>query len=315
MSRRGLGKDALEDLVERFRERGSRTEARRQVENPPVPGEDAALEALIERDVGPPKAVDRLLRVSDDEERARLGRQLPDVARVRSRRRQDEQQLGLERIGVLELVHEEVRQTLPEARRTNGRSRRRSRVRSEGFFVGEEAMLASRANGRFDSGIEKADGERVQELAPFKENGFGDRFAETFRLVGYSLSRRLGLPFPLRRPSPCLEEGEDARNSGIRLELGKLARAERAPDLLLEIVLDGRLFVGQRGSGEVQEIAKRFPGLREVRAGAFPSSLGLHVREIAGGPEGALEVVDAESQRQQARWGRPPRRGATRSIR
>ena len=242
------GKDALQDLVERFRERGSRTEARRQEENLPVPGEDAALEALVERDVGPPKTVDRLLRVADDEERARIGRQLPDVARVRSRRGQEKQELGLERIGVLELVDEEVRETLPEIP-SNHRPVAEEIAREEQkVFVGEEALLASGANGRRDRGIEKADRERVQELAPREENGFGDRFAEAFRFVGHSLSRRLGLPFPLRRPRPRLEEGEDARHAGIRLELRKLARAESAPDLLLEVVLDGRLFVGQCGS-------------------------------------------------------------------
>ncbi|MYD86991.1 MAG: hypothetical protein F4Y14_12910 [Acidobacteria bacterium] len=63
----------------------------------------------VDADVGAPEAVDRLLGVSHQEELARPGRHLAPVALVGIARRQQQQDLGLQRIGVLELVHEDAR--------------------------------------------------------------------------------------------------------------------------------------------------------------------------------------------------------------
>ena len=75
---------------------------------------DPLLDALIERDVGSPEAVDRLLRVADHEELA--GYQLgvePALRELDIRpRRQVDRDLGLERISVLELVDEDARPAL-----------------------------------------------------------------------------------------------------------------------------------------------------------------------------------------------------------
>ena len=63
----------------------------------------------VDPDVGAAEAVDRLLRIADDEELPRRGDDRAPVALGRILRRQQEQNLGLERIGVLELVDEDPR--------------------------------------------------------------------------------------------------------------------------------------------------------------------------------------------------------------
>ena len=64
----------------------------------------------VDADVGAPKAIDRLLRVADDEELARRRRHRAPVADRGIARREQQQDLGLQRIGVLELVDEQVRE-------------------------------------------------------------------------------------------------------------------------------------------------------------------------------------------------------------
>ena len=61
-------------------------------------------------DVGAAEAIDRLLRIADDEQLAGNGRDVLPARLVRIVRRQQQQQLGLQRIGVLELVDEDPRE-------------------------------------------------------------------------------------------------------------------------------------------------------------------------------------------------------------
>ena len=71
--------------------------------------------AAIGADVGAAEAIDRLLRIADDEQRAR-----PDACPSIVAREQ-QQQLGLQRIGVLELVDQDDAEALSG---TRGRHRR-----------------------------------------------------------------------------------------------------------------------------------------------------------------------------------------------
>ena len=66
----------------------------------------------VDPDVGAPEAIDRLLGVSDQEELAGPGRHLAPVTLIGIARRQQQQDLGLQRIGVLELVDEDARVAL-----------------------------------------------------------------------------------------------------------------------------------------------------------------------------------------------------------
>jgi len=65
----------------------------------------------INADIGAPEAVDRLLRIADDEEAARHRRDLAPVVLLRIRGREQQEDLGLERIGILEFVDEDVRES------------------------------------------------------------------------------------------------------------------------------------------------------------------------------------------------------------
>ena len=66
--------------------------------------------ALVRLDVGAPEPVDRLLRVADDEERAGRGNEAAPVLFHEVFPRQIKEDLRLNRIGVLELVHENGRE-------------------------------------------------------------------------------------------------------------------------------------------------------------------------------------------------------------
>ena len=62
----------LERRIDRGLDRGHRAEAGRQVEQPCAIADQALLDALVERDVGAPEPIDRLLRIADHEQLARL---------------------------------------------------------------------------------------------------------------------------------------------------------------------------------------------------------------------------------------------------
>ena len=74
--------------------------------------EQLLLDLLVERDVGAPEAVDRLLRIADQEQLSGDGRTLRQSVSLGIVGREEQQDFGLERIGVLELVDEEVREAL-----------------------------------------------------------------------------------------------------------------------------------------------------------------------------------------------------------
>ena len=91
--------------------------------------EQALLDLLVERDVGAPEAVDRLLRIADQEQLARApaprARQSRCAGIVGDEQHQD---LGLQRVGVLELVDEEVREAAREVGAHRGVAHESSRV-------------------------------------------------------------------------------------------------------------------------------------------------------------------------------------------
>ena len=70
--------------------------------------EQLAADVVVDLDVGATEAVDRLLRVADDEQLARHGPHGTPVPLGGIVRGQQQQELGLERIGVLELVDEDT---------------------------------------------------------------------------------------------------------------------------------------------------------------------------------------------------------------
>jgi hypothetical protein len=106
----------LEGRVDRLLERRDAAEALRQVQHVGAGSNELLLGAFVDGDVGTSEAVDRLLGVAHDEELPGDGDDLAPLADLRIRRGQEQQDLGLQRVGVLELVDEEVAEALLEPR-------------------------------------------------------------------------------------------------------------------------------------------------------------------------------------------------------
>ena len=107
--RRERGVDGVLDLGH-----GAEAAAQRHARRPVAP--ELLAHRLVDADVGAAEPVDRLLGVADDEQLARRGPDGAPVGLVRIVRREQQQDLGLQRIGVLELVDEQVREPLLERR-------------------------------------------------------------------------------------------------------------------------------------------------------------------------------------------------------
>ena len=117
------GVDPVRDLRQRAEVLRDRRDARAALRLPleHLPG------AQVGIDVGAPEAVDRLLRISDDEQLARLQRYLvpgprPRAARPRAARRrgviggEQKHDFGLQRVGVLEFVHQQKSEPFAQRR-------------------------------------------------------------------------------------------------------------------------------------------------------------------------------------------------------
>src|SRR5262245_1658954 len=69
---------------------------------------------LVKQNIGPAKPVDRLLWISHDKQLPRRGTHLAPIGLLRVVGGQEQQNLSLQRIGVLELVYKKMRQPLLE---------------------------------------------------------------------------------------------------------------------------------------------------------------------------------------------------------
>jgi hypothetical protein len=100
--------DRRERGIHETLDRRDRPEARGEVDTRRAARYEQLLDRLIGADVRAAEPVDRLLRIADDEELARRRRRVLPAANGRVRRRQQQDDLRLQRVGVLELVHEDV---------------------------------------------------------------------------------------------------------------------------------------------------------------------------------------------------------------
>src|SRR4029079_9593151 len=99
------GKGGIDERLDRR----CRAEARGELEATRAGGGAALGGVERDADVGTAKTVDRLLRVADQEELTRCGLDAAPVARGGIVGGEQQQDLRLERIGVLELVDEQMR--------------------------------------------------------------------------------------------------------------------------------------------------------------------------------------------------------------
>ena len=108
LMRSGLGREQLaEGAVDPLAEGGHGAEARGERRDLAAGRLDPLPDGLIDVDVGPPEPVDRLLGVADDEQRSGPERHARPVPLRARRAREQQDHLGLDRVGVLELVDEE----------------------------------------------------------------------------------------------------------------------------------------------------------------------------------------------------------------
>jgi hypothetical protein len=95
-------------------DRRDRPEARRQIDARRAARDQQIFHGLISPHVGAAETIDGLLGIAHDEELARRGHDVLPAADRRVRRRQQEHDLRLQRVGVLELVDEDVREAALE---------------------------------------------------------------------------------------------------------------------------------------------------------------------------------------------------------
>ena len=77
---------------------------------------ECVLDLIVGADIGAPKPIDRLLGVPDNEEFSGRGRDAAPIALVRVVCHEKQQDLGLQRVGVLKLVHKHARESCLERR-------------------------------------------------------------------------------------------------------------------------------------------------------------------------------------------------------
>ena len=94
-------------MVDRVLEGRHASEARAQLAGLGARGHELTLDLPVRLDVGAPEPVDRLLGVADDEQLSGHGAHAGPVGLGGIAGREQQQDLGLDRIGVLELVHEQ----------------------------------------------------------------------------------------------------------------------------------------------------------------------------------------------------------------
>ena len=142
---------------------------------------------VVDVDIGAAEPIDRLLRVAHDEERPWAKRHLPPVRRIRlPRRRRDigglrqpEDDLGLHRVGVLELVHQQVPVLLLERPSHADVLAQHPRGEIEQVAVVQRIQATTLVRGRTPRACEEANRQTVDVLPPRGEIRLNDLRMET----------------------------------------------------------------------------------------------------------------------------------------
>src|SRR5207237_7126506 len=116
LKRRGIaGHDRRKRGVDERLNPGHAAETRRQLGCPGAAVDEPPADVPIDPDVRASKAINRLLGIPDDEEPAWHRNDLAPVVFLGVLRREQQEDLGLQRVGVLELVDKNMREALLEA--------------------------------------------------------------------------------------------------------------------------------------------------------------------------------------------------------
>ena len=203
--REDIDESAIHELADRIRGTEVRCQCERRAEFV-----EARLDAFVDLDVGAAEPVDALLRIADDEERAGTRRDCLPVASLARLRRQQQADLGLHRIGVLELVHQQV--AIPSAEFVAHLAVLTEQLRTEEQQIIESqcAVLVTLAGIVPHRALQRAHHDRVPVLPPLlddRRRNVGEKRKELGLETLRSLlaRRRLG-PEQLRHLAAVLAE-------------------------------------------------------------------------------------------------------------
>ena len=157
----------------------------------PARGDERAAKAHVGRDVGAAEPVDGLLRVAHDEERSALGFEARHVLLVEVVARQVQEDLGLQRVGVLELVHEKVREARREGPPNGGKVAQEIARREEQVRVRERPAAGAPRGEVRQRGTQDGVDPLVQRELPLGERGLDDVLAKIFEFLAEPLATRL----------------------------------------------------------------------------------------------------------------------------
>jgi hypothetical protein len=201
---------ALEEDVHRLHERGRAAEARLQVEPRAALLEHELRRAPVDVEVGAAEAVDRLLRVADEEEATARE---PDLLRAAGRRRarrfaQEQHELALQRVGVLEFVDEQLLE-------------RRRLLRANAWMADQQPRReGERPVGADEAAPQERVAQRRRERPRRCERGGDEALVDVQQLLEQLL----------RLAEPGLRGGEV--ECAVRLRLRELLLPDRLDDLV-----------------------------------------------------------------------------------
>jgi hypothetical protein len=260
---RGPGEHAIDPGAE---SRG-RAEVRREPEDPAA-GLDARAHGVIGLDVRPAEAIDGLLRIADDEERAGQRHELLPVLLLRVRAGQVEEDLRLDRVRILEFVDEDRRETFAQGASDLG-------VVPQQLAGGEEEVLEVGESGLPPPVAVSVSRLRQQGahfgmdvLRPGHQGGLDDLLPQY--IEGFLQRRRRAL-FRVEGA----QDLQDPRELGRALRVHEREEPLRAANRMLESAPPSGRRLGRQGlSGPLDErydlrAGGREIGLRAARAGRY----------------------------------------------
>jgi len=255
-----LFEDRREDLVHPVDELRRGAKVAGQLLDPARPVRlpfDHPLHLVVERDVRAPEAVDGLLRVADHEQLPRFEDDLAPVTRSRFPLAQQQDDLGLQRVGVLELVDQDVAEALLQGT---------ARV----AVSGEQVTQATEKVGEVEAALRD-----LRRARPAAER-VGDGERQLREVGGVGLARRVDDPpdRPVSPHEPVL----------AALRVVPVALVAAGGTLHGQIVEQRRRQPVDVGRGIIEELPTR---LRQVVGGEAPGVVGSLARRDAV----ALEVA------------------------
>ena len=249
----------------------------------------------VDLDVSPAKAVDRLLRVADDEQRARPERHGRPVGCVAPVAGQPGHHFGLNRVGVLELIDEEPLVLLLQGPPHRAVLAEHAGGALQEVFVLQRQRPVSMRTGKRPAFDHERDGEAVDVVAPCLEE-WSDSCPEVGKHPVDVLAQLAGIFVPLRPAAHRDPEGAFPRRNQINQVGRMVSSGDRDPPLAVSSLLENlarRVVWNPAREQRVQllpESVEGRPRRRRVRCWCV-ASWELDLVECADRREGMVEIA------------------------